>query len=218
MTRPTLEREYALLTDGFDWVIAVDEVGRGALAGPVWVSAGAWSAELGTPPEGLRDSKLVPENKRAALADAGQDWLPVIASGQSEPGFIDRHGIIPALAEAGAQAVRVVWQGLGSPERTVVLLDGVHDWLSPALEQSLPVRTQKKADRDCVSVAAVSLVAKVSRDQLMVEMDSQYPVYDFARNKGYSSPSHQEALREHGPCAVHRISWIPAPELRFGED
>lgn len=218
MTVPTLDTELRLIDKGAKWVIAVDEVGRGALAGPVWVSAGAWSAEASTPPDGLRDSKLVAESKRAALAEAGAGWLHATASGYEAPDVIDRHGIIPALATAGARAVRQVWENVGSPDHTVVLLDGVHDWLSPVLEGLLPVVTQKKADRDCLSVAAVSLVAKVSRDQVMIDADVEYPEYGFAGNKGYSSPHHQQALREHGPCVLHRMTWIPAPELPLHQD
>ncbi len=218
MTRPTLDTELRLLEGGASWVIAVDEVGRGALAGPVWVSAGAWSAAASSAPDGLRDSKLVAESKRAALAEAGADWLHATASGYQAPDFIDQHGIIPALANAGASAVRQVWEEVGSPDHAVVLLDGVHDWLSPELGGLLPVVTQKKADRDCLSVAAVSLVAKVSRDQVMIDADGDYPHYGFAGNKGYSSPQHQQALREHGPCVLHRMTWIPAPELPLHED
>jgi ribonuclease HII len=205
---PDLEVERSLIGRGFSAVIALDEVGRGALAGPVSVGAVVWHEGMATPPEGIRDSKLVPEKSRDPLALAIREWAPFAAVGHTDPHLIDEVGIVQGLGLAGLQAVRRAMQAIGKQFRPVVLLDGSHDWLTKHLPAPLPVVTRVKADRDCLSVAAASLVAKVERDGLMREAASDYPDYGFDSHKGYGSATHMSALRERGLSPIHRASFV----------
>ncbi len=197
MSFPTLEFEKTLL-EKHSAVIAIDEVGRGSIAGPVAVGAFVLtSAQLTEIPAGLQDSKLVKEAKRGELADRVRLW------GKSSVSFvsakeIDDHGIIRALQTAGNRCLEELLT-----ENAVVLLDGNQNWL-----QLSGVITRVKADRDCASVSAASIIAKVTRDQLMIELHEKYPQYDLASNKGYSSATHIKALREHGPADIHRKTWL----------
>lgn len=197
MTFPTLDFEEELLAD-YPAVIAIDEVGRGSLAGPVAVGAFLMTSEqLAQVPQGLQDSKLIRESKRPELAQRVMTW------GRSTVAFvsaneIDQHGIISCLKTAGLNCL----EQLAVPE-AIILLDGNQNWL----EQS-KVLTRVKADRDCAAVSAASIIAKVRRDSLMIELHEKYPLYDFASNKGYSSPGHIQALRTHGPSEIHRKTWL----------
>lgn len=215
---PTLERELALVTAGRGMVIAVDEVGRGAIAGPVTVGAGIWLPTRREVPEGIRDSKLVSETKRPALATRAREWLDLIAVGQATASEVDSHGITVALGLAGARAIEELATVWGSLDEAVVLLDGHHDWLTAHLSLSLPVVCQVKGDRDCASISAVSLVAKVERDGEMVAAHEQFPVYGFDRHKGYGSAGHFEAIAQHGPCELHRLTWLRPTELPLDGD
>jgi ribonuclease HII len=208
MSAPHLEVEQALVAAGAQYVIGVDEVGRGAIAGPVWVSAGVWSAECEPVPEGLRDSKLIPERRRGDIAQRATQWLLASASGRTEALAIDSGGIMAALGGAGADAVLQAWRAIGEPGSTVVLLDGNQDWLSAHLPPGLSVVTRTKADLTSASVSAASVIAKVSRDQVMIEADEHYPGYGFAGHKGYGSAGHREAIVRLGPCPIHRVTWI----------
>jgi len=210
---PTREREDQLFADGHRVIIAMDEVGRGALAGPVSVSAAVFVADLGEAPEGVKDSKLVSEKKRGPLAHEVAQWLPAVVVGESTLQEVDQVGITRALGRAGARALGQLSRWLDDAHRPVVLLDGHHNWLSTHLDYSIRVVTQVKADRDCLSVAASSLVAKVTRDRYMVEVDPQFPHYGFASNKGYGSTAHMAAIDQFGPCPIHRMSWLRATEL-----
>lgn len=200
--------ENELISRGFSAVIGVDEVGRGALAGPVSVGAVAWWPAVGDPPQGVRDSKKVPESARDGLAVAIRKWLVVVAVGHAGPGEIDEHGIVRSLGLAAARAVTAVVARFADGTKPVVLLDGSQDWLSSALPTPLTVVTQVKADRDCVSVAAASIVAKVERDNLMRELASTYPPYGFDSHKGYGAATHMAALREYGLTPIHRRSFV----------
>ena len=198
MTFPSLELEQALLQQHGS-IIGLDEVGRGALAGPVAVGAFFFTADqLTGMPEGLRDSKLISETKRPGVAQLVKAWGE-FSVGLSSAQEIEDIGITKALALAASRAM----ESLAKPG--VVLLDGSHNWLGTELG---PVLVRAKADRDCGSVAAASVVAKVHRDQLMVSLEDSHPGYGFAKNKGYSSPSHIAALRENGPSTEHRNSWL----------
>ncbi len=197
MSFPTLEFERELLAN-HSAVIAIDEVGRGSLAGPVAVGAFVLTIEqLMQVPEGLQDSKLIRESKRPEIAQRAQGW------GRSAVAFvsaqeIDQRGIISSLKTAGLKCL----EELAIPD-AAILLDGNLNWL-----EQPGVHTKIKADRDCAAVSAASIIAKVSRDSLMIELDQRYPNYDFASNKGYSSPSHIQALRLHGPSEIHRKTWL----------
>ncbi|MHB1064852.1 MAG: ribonuclease HII [Georgenia sp.] len=208
------------------YVAGMDEVGRGSLAGPV--SVGVAVVGTGTPdglPPGLADSKLLLPRAREELVSPVLAWCEGVAVGHAGPDEIDAFGIIAALRLAGHRALaELAVMGLVPG---IVILDGVHDWLHAPDQQDLfaaelpdvlvpgtgtpmptpPVRTQVKGDATCAVVAAASVVAKVTRDALMVEADTEHPAYGWGANKGYSSPEHIAALAEHGPCPLHRRSW-----------
>jgi ribonuclease HII len=217
-TVPTLRVERAMLRDGARWLAAVDEVGRGALAGPVTVGIVLVDLSVTSAPKGLRDSKLLTPEARTALAPRLRRWAPAYAVGHASAQEIDTIGILRALRLAGERALRAL------PERPdLALLDGSYDWMSrpsrdnqPSLfdepeadepEQVLPVTTMIKADLRCAGVAAASVLAKTERDGLMVGLAGRFPDYGWAVNKGYATPDHREALREHGACEQHRRSW-----------
>lgn len=199
MTYPTLDVERALL-ETYDAVIGVDEVGRGALAGPVAVGAFLLTAQhLDSLPKTVRDSKLIPERKRNDVAAEVASWGKS-AVGMCSPEIIESKGISYALRTAALDAIEDL-----RGANTIVLLDGSHNWLG---EIGLEVMIKTKADRDCGSVAAASIVAKVARDDLMHEISGEFPEYGWDSNKGYSSNSHIEAIRTLGPTIHHRVSWL----------
>ncbi len=215
---PHLKVEQRLIVQGFSVVIGVDEVGRGALAGPVSVGAVAWWPGAGEPPVGIRDSKLVPEKSRDGLAASVKQWVSLVAVGHAEPDEIDRNGIVPALGVAAVRAVTELVGRFAEGTTPIVLLDGSQDWLSAVLPAPIPVVTQVKADRDCVSVAAASIVAKAERDSLMRRFAAKHPAYGFDSHKGYGSARHMEALREHGLTALHRRSFVHPQRLVASSD
>lgn len=211
---PTLDFERELLAD-VDWVIGLDEVGRGALAGPVAVGAVALSAEhLGAPMlEGVRDSKLVSERKRGPLAEAVSAWAGASAVGWATPREIDEHGITHALGLAAWRGVDAVRDGIEGS--VAVVLDGNLDYLSRLRAPDMRIIVRVKADRDCGSVAAASLIAKVARDTLMAQLDAAYPQYGWRANKGYGSAAHRAALAARGVSEHHRLSWHLVDEQLF---
>ena len=215
---PRLDVEQGLVDQGFTVVIGLDEVGRGALAGPVSVGAVAWWPGAGTPPEGIRDSKLVPEKSRDSIAASVRQWVSLVAVGHAEPDEIDNNGIVPSLGVAALRAVSEVVQRFAEGTKPIVLLDGSQDWLSKLLPTPIPVVTKVKADRDCLSVAAASLVAKVERDTLMRGFATEYPAYGFDSHKGYGSAKHMAALREHGLSPLHRRSFVHPERLFAASD
>ena len=220
---PRLLTERALLADGATLVIGVDEVGRGAIAGPVGVGAAVLDPARVRIPAGLRDSKLLPEADRVALAPRVRAWTAACAVGLAGNDEIDGAGISACLGRAGARAIgTLVAMGVGLGG-AVVLLDGNWDWLTPGLVAAgLPVLpqvvTRIKADRDCALVSAASVVAKVHRDDLMIVRHAEHPVYGWVSNKGYASRHHYAAIDRHGPCGWHRHTWLHAGERRLAGD
>lgn len=214
VVEPRLTLERRLLRE-HPLVIALDEVGRGALAGPVAVGATVID-ERGARrriPAGLRDSKLVPEPKRADVAARAARWVQASAVGWAPAREIDEVGIMRALGLAAIRAIADLRAHGIVPEEAIVILDGNYDYVSPAGAVGLTVRPVIKADRDCASAAAASVIAKVARDALMTRLHDDVPAYQWARNKGYASPEHREAIREHGLTAEHRASWAFAEPL-----
>jgi ribonuclease HII len=210
---PTLRVERSLLREGHRWLASVDEVGRGALAGPASVGVVMVDSAVRAAPAGVRDSKLLTPAARQALVPRIRRWAPSSAVGHAGPDEVDRVGILGALRLAARRALA---QLPVAPD--LVLLDGSHDWLTDPTEQGLlalaedvgpswPVRTLVKADLTCSSVAAASVLAKVERDAIMTALHLREPRYGWAENKGYASASHVDALASHGPCAQHRRSW-----------
>lgn len=209
---PTLDVERGMLRAA-PIVIGIDEVGRGALAGPVAVGVCAIrAAEIAVPyPAGLRDSKLLSEAKRDLLAPAAATWVWESAIGWSSAAEIDEYGIGSCLAAAAVRALGELWR-VGVPiSEAAILLDGAHDWLSPGLASPLSVTVRPKADRDCAVVAAASVIAKVARDARMRELsegEDSLAVYGWGSNKGYGSAAHRAAILAHGPSPEHRKSWL----------
>ena len=201
-----------MLRGGAQLVAGMDEVGRGALAGPVSVGVVVVDATTPTAPHGLADSKMLSAPARQALVPLVVRWGRAHAVGHASAAEIDQVGIIGALRLAGERALEQVEQALGPV--TTVLLDGSHDWLTPAADLFADevatvrrVHMQVKADQRCSCVAGASVVAKVTRDALMTDLDAQHPAYCWAQNKGYASPAHLAALERHGPTTWHRRSW-----------
>jgi ribonuclease HII len=205
---PKLTLERRLLSE-CELIIALDEVGRGALAGPVAVGAAVMDAAGARRrvPEGLRDSKLVTEKRRPDVAIRAAAWVAASGVGWASAAEIDEVGIMRALGLAASRAVQsVVDQGV-AVENALVLLDGNHDYVSRVHPVPLRVRSQVKADRDCASVSAASVIAKVARDAHMTELHDTYPDYQWSRNKGYASIEHRDAIRTLGLSPYHRASW-----------
>lgn len=197
----SLERSLA-----FEWqtVAGMDEVGRGALAGPVAVGVVVVGAEMPPAPHGIADSKLLSHKRRMALVPQIEDWALAHSVGLASPQEIDQFGITAALRMAGMRALSQVGQ-VGA-----VLLDGQHNWLRGGSlfdvnELACPVFTEVKADMKSVAVAAASILAKERRDDLMERLPD--PGYDWGHNKGYGSAAHREALVKLGPSVHHRKSW-----------
>ena len=214
---PTLdvEREligaYPSLASGAGCLIGCDEVGRGALAGPVAVGLAAIDVTVTDFPPGLRDSKMLSEPRRELLAPLAAAWATHSAVGLASAAEVDELGIIACLGLAGKRALAELYTQGVDVAGSIVLLDGSDDWLNKALTTPLNVVTRIKADRDCGSVAAASVIAKVHRDRMMIAYDAQTPGYGWAGNKGYGSAAHMSAIAELGPSGLHRRSWLKTP-------
>lgn len=208
---PTLDLERTLLRE-HSLLISLDEVGRGALAGPVAVGAAAVDADIadGVLPEGLRDSKLVPERRRDDLAARTAAWVRASAVGWASAGEVDQLGILRALGLAASRAIEAVCEGVPDAASALVLLDGDRDYVSSVSARRLPVRAVVKGDRDCASISAASIIAKVARDAHMRTLHAEYGAYAWDRNKGYASAAHREAIRALGLSPYHRSSWAIA--------
>lgn len=210
---PTLRVERRMLRDGMTAVASIDEVGRGALCGPVTVGAVIVTESTRTAPQGVRDSKLLSAQARERLVPKIQRWADAFGVGHATPDEIDQFGIMAALRLAGHRALAQLNM---TPD--IVLLDGNHDYLSfpdqielieppRAIDSIPPVDTMIKADLRCASVAAASILAKTARDAIMIEAAQTHPEYGWAGNKGYAAPDHLAALALHGPTEFHRRSW-----------
>ena len=206
-TDPTLEVERDLFAQGATCVIGVDEVGRGAIAGPVVVGV-SLIREVTDFPVGLRDSKLISAKRREALVDPVREWVLAAELGEASAKEIDEFGIVSALTRAGERAFAKLAINGHDLAGGVVLLDGTHNWLKGGLLPPLDIRVRAKADRDCAVVAAASVCAKVYRDSMMVELSGDDDTYGWSSNKGYGSEGHFDAIREHGPTELHRQTWL----------
>jgi len=205
---PNLKAERELFDSGAPLVLACDEVGRGALAGPVSVGLVVIDTTVRRMPAGLRDSKLMTEPRREAMAPRAASWVRAWAVGEASAAEIDALGIMACLGLAGARAFAALSFAEEAVDGAPLILDGNYDWLSASVEHRVQVRTRIKADRDCASVAAASVIAKVHRDGGMRRAHDDLPVYSWDENKGYSSPAHFAAIDEHGPSGLHRTTWL----------
>ncbi len=232
---PSLRHERTLLKSlaagGAIHLACADEVGRGALSGPVSIGMVVISLETRTAPQGVRDSKLLSPEMRERLAPKVRRWALSHAVGHASPGEIDAYGIMAAMRLAGHRALAAL-----SVMPDAILLDGNHDYLSEPEQDALfggppvvaalqdsgvrvpPVTTMIKADMKCAGVAGASILAKTARDALMIQLHEEFPVYLWAENKGYSAPAHIAALAAHGPSIHHRRSWsLPGVGVDVGE-
>ncbi len=184
-------------------VAGIDEVGRGAWAGPLTLAAVVLPSDRRM--YKLRDSKQLKPVERERLSSRLHSFARGIGIGHASNDEIDRHGLSAAMRLAAGRAVAAL------PVRPdVALLDGHWDFLQdPALQTQMIVR----GDQRSATIAAASIVAKVARDRLLIEANERHPAYRFAANKGYPSPEHIAALHEHGPCELHRRSWAPIATL-----
>lgn len=214
---PTLRFERSFLAQGHRFVAGCDEVGRGALAGPVTVGLVVVDLTAVKGLRGVRDSKLLSPADRETLVPRIQRWALAYGVGHSAASEIDSIGLMAALRAAGNRA----WAQVRMHVRPdAVILDGNHNWLAPVPQGSLfddiasedvscdaPVHTRIKADLQCLSVAAASVLAKVERDRLMVNFAENYPGYGWEINKGYATVAHREAIDDLGPSDQHRRTW-----------
>lgn len=180
---------------GYRHVVGMDEVGRGAWAGPLTVAAVVLPADRRV--YGVRDSKQLTEVKREKLFGRLLDWCVASAVGHAAHEECDALG----MSEAQRLAARRALEAL-PVEADMVLMDG--RWNFVGGERS---RTIVRGDATCLTIATASVVAKVTRDRIMRSESDNYPAYDFAANKGYPCPRHKAALGGYGPSAIHRRSW-----------
>jgi ribonuclease HII len=211
---PSLSFENSFFETGTRFVIGIDEVGRGSIAGPVAVGVSLLDnqRDLSSWPVKLKDSKLITEKTREEIFPLVSSWVSGWAVGMATVEEIETQGIVESLSLAGSRALEQLIRDPALREAiardgVMLILDGSHNWLGPRA-LGMPVTVKTKADRDCVSVACASVLAKVTRDTLMLEIHDQHPMFGLASNKGYASESHISALREHGPSPVHRVSWL----------
>ncbi len=191
---PGLSIERSLWDGGADVVVGIDEVGRGAWAGPL--SVGAAVVPVDRRVYKVRDSKMLTESEREALFQRVSEWVRAWAVGHATPEECDELG----MSEAQRLAARRAISGLGiTPD--AVLVDGNWDFVGGA-------RRIIGGDRLSLSVAAASVLAKVTRDRMMRSAAPEFPAYNFEGNKGYPCPVHKAALQAWGPSAIHRKSWV----------
>jgi ribonuclease HII len=199
---PGLEHERALAKQGHRLIAGIDEAGRGAWAGPVYAAAALLPVErpdLVCALRGVKDSKQLSARRREALFDIVDKEALSTGVGTASAEEIDALGIAAATRLAMARALENLSR---APEALII------DYVKLP-DIALPQRSLPKADQRCLSVAAASIVAKVSRDRYMVELDKRYPGYGFAQHKGYGTAAHRWALSDLGPSPVHRMSWAP---------
>lgn len=192
------ERE--ALEQGHTLVCGCDEAGAGPLAGPVY--AAAVILPLGVEIEGLNDSKKLTEKGREALFPVIQEKAAAWAVARVEAAEIDETDILSARMRAMQLAMDQL-----DPPADFALIDGNRDH-GRSFALTTPHRCIIKGDSLSASIAAASILAKVSRDRLMVELDELYPGYGFARHKGYGTAQHREAIGRLGPCPIHRLTFL----------
>jgi ribonuclease HII len=195
---PTRSIEKELRARGHDVIVGIDEVGRGAWAGPLMVGAAVLPVDRRV--NGVRDSKLLTEPGRELLFGRIAAWCTTWAVGAASQDECDELGMAAAQRLAARRAI----EGL-SVVPDVAVVDGTWDFVKPHVAV---VERRVKADRHCLSVAAASILAKVVRDREMREHAEHYPNWGFDSNKGYPCPMHKAALQGYGPSAIHRRTWV----------
>ena len=205
---PTFAEEQRLAKQGYRLIAGIDEVGRGPLAGPVMAGAVILPLNLETPWLHLvRDSKQLTAETREHLFPLIREAAIAVGIGEVSAEAIDKHGIARATKMAMRQAV----DNLTTPP-DALLIDFVR-----LTEVNLPQRCIVKGDQISLSIACASIIAKVTRDRLMIEMDKLHPGYGFAAHKGYATKEHLESIERLGACPIHRMCFSPfRPEMDLG--
>ena len=191
-----LTKEETFYSDSVHILCGVDEAGRGPLAGPV--CAAAVILPRGTVIEGLNDSKKLSEKKREQLFDVICDTAVSYAIAFATVEEIEELNILHAAQLAMNRAIEEL-----DPKPDLAIIDG-----NQAGDIRFPHETVVKGDASCISIVAASILAKVTRDRFMLDMAQQYPMYHFEKHKGYGTKDHYSALREFGPCPIHRPSFL----------
>lgn len=194
------EFETELYNNGINFIAGIDEVGRGPLVGPVVTAAVILPKDFYD--VRINDSKKLTEKKRKLLYDVIMENALSVGIGMSSPEVIDEINILNATKKAMIEAINNL-----SIKPEHLLIDAVK------LDIDIPQTSIIKGDAKSESIAAASIIAKVTRDRMMVELDKKYPMYDFKHNKGYGTKKHIEALYEYGPISEHRKSFAPVSEL-----
>jgi ribonuclease HII len=193
---PTLNVERGLWAEGHEVIVGVDEVGRGAWAGPLMVGAAVLPQDRRV--YKVRDSKMLSEAQRERLFDRVAEWCVAWSVGGASQVECDELG----MADAQRLAARRAIDGLGvKPDH--VLVDGNWDFVGLGCTKRIV-----KGDITCLSISAASILAKVTRDRLMRAEAPHFPAYDFDSNKGYPCPRHKMALQAFGPTSIHRRTWV----------
>lgn len=194
------EFETELYNKGINFIAGIDEVGRGPLVGPVVTCAVILPKDFYD--ERINDSKKLTEKKRELLYDVIMENAISIGIGISSPSVIDEINILNATKKAMIEAINNL-----SVKPEHLLIDAVK------LDIDIPQTSIIKGDAKSESIAAASIVAKVTRDRMMVLLDEKYPMYDFKHNKGYGTKKHIEALYKYGPISEHRKSFAPVSDI-----
>jgi len=201
---PHLREEQALFSLGYRRIAGLDEAGRGALAGPVVAAAVVLPSELDFPwVPMVRDSKLMQEKVRQRVFDSMNECKIEMGVGVVEPDVIDSVNILNATRKAMKLALAELSEPPG-----YLLIDAVRLRNMP-----VPQKAIIRGDRTVLSIACASVVAKVTRDRIMLELDERYPGYEFGRHKGYGTREHLECLRRHGASRIHRMTYSPLRDL-----
>ncbi len=195
---PTRAIEKELWDRGYPVVVGIDEVGRGAWAGPLTV--GAAIVPRATRVNGIRDSKMLTEAEREKLFDRVAGWCETWGVGHASQVECDRLGMAAAQRLATKRALDAL-----EVRPAAAIVDGSWDFVSPHVDH---VERVIKADARCLAVAAASILAKVTRDRMMREYAVHYPAWNFESNKGYPCDTHLAGLQGWGPSAIHRRSWV----------
>lgn len=194
--------EHELWNEGIDLVAGVDEVGRGPLIGPVVAAAVILPHDFYL--EGLTDSKKLSEKKRELFYQIIKEKAIAIGIGIIDEKRIDEINIYEATKEAMKDAIRKL-----EPRPEYILIDAM------PLDIGIPTKSIIKGDFLSVTISAASVIAKVTRDHMLYEMDKEYPMYDLKNNKGYGTKKHLEAIKQYGICKYHRLSYKPVYDNRF---
>lgn len=202
--RPTFIEEKKLVEQGYRYIAGVDEVGRGPLAGPTVAAAVILPHDIEASWLHLvRDSKKLTPKSRESLFPLIEEAAIAIGIGYSPPDVIDSQGIVKAVRMAMCSAIDNL-----SPPPDFLLIDFL-----ALYELAIPQKSIVKGDGLSVSIACASIIAKVTRDRIMIALDELYPNYGFARHKGYMTREHTESLRRFGACPAHRKSFAPVRGL-----